>query len=195
MTRTEILGLLSEWLSDARLAHSLETEKMAARLAILHNEDPEKAATAALLHDLCRCLPTERQHEYIKRDGITLSKEWMLSPQLWHGPAAAFYIQAELEIYDRDILDAVRCHTTARAQMSTLEKIIYLADKAEDSRDYNGVEEIRAAAQRSLDEGVYLTICKNLTKQCRKGRPLVKEALGAYNELAVKFTVDSKKEG
>ena len=181
MTRPEMLALLSSWLSGDRLSHSLESEAMARSLAIAHGEDPQRAATAALLHDLCRCKSEGWQLAYLARQSQPLSEEWRHSPQLWHGLCASVYLRRELGVRDKGILDAVRYHTTGRPGMRALEKIVYLADKAEASRDYPKADELRALAYRSLDEAMRFAQREILAWQCKKGYPLVKEAITAYN--------------
>ena len=186
ITRSKILKLLSSRLSGRRLRHSLATEKEAIRLAAHHGEDWHKAATAALLHDLFRCESFDRQLEYLSENSLKLSKQWLLNPSLWHGPCAAVYARRELGVKDRDILSAIRFHTTGRPGMSGVEKVILLADKIEPGRDYDGVEDLRVAAYRSMDEAIALGMRLNLARLCEDGTPLVKEAYGAYNEFAMR---------
>lgn len=182
--RREIVNLLTIRLDERRLRHSLATEKEAIRLAAHHREDWRKAALAALLHDICKCDPAEWQLSYLRKASVKLSAQWLRNPQLWHGPCAAEYIRRELNITDREILGAVRWHTTGRPGMTNFEKVVFLADKIEPTRDYQGIQETRAAAYLSLDKAVHLELRHNLAKACKLGLPLVKEAWGAYNKLA-----------
>jgi len=66
--------------------------------------------------------------------------------------------------------------------MTDLEKIVFLAGQIEATLDFQGVQEIRAAAYQSLERAVHLELRQSLAKACKMGLPLVKEALGAYNE-------------
>jgi len=182
--RGKILKLLDSRLNKDRLAHSLAVEKEAARLAAHHGEDWHKAALTGLLHDLCRCDHPSWQLEYMRESSFALSKEWLANPQLWHGSCAAVFIRRELGIRDREILKAVWFHTTGRPGMSNFEKIIFLADKIEPTRNYDGAPDLRTAAYRSLDEALLLVLRQNLAHLCKNGLPLVKEAYQAYNELA-----------
>ena len=185
ITRREILGLLTARLDEPRLRHSLATEKEAIRLAARYRENWQKAALAALLHDLCKCDPIEWQLRYLRGCPVKLPQEWLQNPQLLHGPCAAEYIRRELKITDREILGAVRWHTTGHQGMTSLEKIVFLADKIEATRDYEGVEESRAAACQNLDKAVRLELRNKLSKVCKMGLPLVKEAWEAYNEMTM----------
>ncbi|MCL2857086.1 MAG: bis(5'-nucleosyl)-tetraphosphatase (symmetrical) YqeK [Oscillospiraceae bacterium] len=187
ITRREIINLLTARLDERRLRHSLAAEKEATSLAVHHGEDWRKAALAALLHDLCRCDPTEWQRSYLRARSVKLAREWLCDPQLLHGPCVAEYIRCELGVTDREILSAVRYHTTGRPGMTNLEKIVFLADKIEATRDYDGVEKTRAAAYQSLDKAVHFVLGHNLAQVCKMGLPLVKEAVGAYNELTTRI--------
>ena len=62
-------------------------------------------------------------------------------------------LEKKYGVEDRDVLNAVSYHTTGRAGMSTLEKVVFLADAIEPGRNYPGVEEVREAAEKGLDEG------------------------------------------
>jgi len=185
-TRDKILKLLASHLSEDRLNHSLAVEKEAALLAAHHGEDWHKAALTGLLHDICRCDAPNRQLEYMRENGVALPKEWLANPQLWHGPCAAVFIRRELGIRDREILRVVRFHTTGRPGMTGFEKVIFLADKIEPTRDYQGIAEIRAAAYRCLDEALHLALGQNIAYVCKIGLPLVKETYQAYNKLTTK---------
>src|SRR5699024_7324073 len=70
--------------------------------------------------------------------------------ELWHGPVAAALVKEKYSINNEDILNAIRYHTTGRAQMSKLEYIIFVADYIEPARSFPGVEEVRVLAKNSL---------------------------------------------
>ena len=185
LSRREILGLLTARLDQPRLLHSLAAEKEAIRLAAHHGEDWQKAGLAALLHDLCRCDPLQWQLGYLRGCAVRLPVEWLQNPQLWHGPCAAEYIRRELGLTDREILGAVRWHTTGRPGMSSLEKIVFLADKIEPTRSFEGVGEARAGGYICLERAVHSLLGQGLARACKIGLPLVREAVDAYNEITI----------
>ena len=178
--------MLKSRLNENRLRHSLGVEKEAIQLASRHGQDWHKAALAGLLHDFCRCDDQSWQLEYMRNNSVKLSKEWLKNPQIWHGPCAAVYLRRELGIRDQKILMAVRFHSTCRPGATDFEKVIFLADKIEGNRNNDNVEEIRAAAYRSLNEALYLVLKRNLVYLCKNGLPIVKETYEAYNELTIK---------
>ena len=138
-------------LSDKRRVHTLGVRDTALALADRYGTDPEKAEIAALAHDLYRGLRGEELNKTVKELG--LPDKYLDNPNLAHGKIAAIMLEKKYGVEDRDILNAVSFHTTGRKNMSTLEKIIFLADAIEPGRNYPGVEEVREAAEKGLDEG------------------------------------------
>lgn len=142
--------VLRSRLSDKRYHHCLMVAAEAVRLAEKYGADVKKAYTAGLLHDITKDTPQNEQLKLIKEFGIIMTNLEKNSFKLWHAITGAYYIKNRLKIDDDDIFDAVRYHTTARADMPLLSKIIYLADYTSADRDYDGVSEMR----RAVDEGI-----------------------------------------
>ena len=111
---------------------------MAARLGALYVPDKiDILRAAALLHDITKEYPTERQVQICEQFGIRISKQDILTPKTFHAKtAAALSPEAYPEFADDEVVTAVRWHTTGRANMSLLEKIVYLADYIDDSRNF-----------------------------------------------------------
>ncbi len=83
------------------------------------------------------------------------------------------------------MLRAVAGHTTGCAGMTMLDKIVYLADAVSEDRDYPGVDEMRALAERSPDAAMLAILRDIMVTTVKKGKPLVRESLEAYNELLI----------
>ena len=90
--------------------------------------------------------------------------------KVWHGIAGAELLRTKFGVMDMDVLSAVRYHTIARAGMSDLEKIVYLADMISVERDYPDVETMRKKALESLDEGMGYALKYSLMKLVRRER-------------------------
>jgi predicted HD superfamily hydrolase involved in NAD metabolism len=137
-------------------------------LARRYGVDADRAERAALLHDLFRETPLAELDALIDAYGLDPSLKG--DADLSHGPVAAAFMERELGVTDAELLDAVRCHTTGRAGMSALEKILYAADAAEPSRDYEGVSELREILRNDLD-GACVAALENTLRYVReKGR-------------------------
>ena len=175
--------ILKERLSEKRYHHSLCVADEAVRLAKLYGANEEKAYLAGLLHDICKNEKKTQLLENLAKYGIILSDVEKAHHKLWHAMAGAEYIRDVLEITDEEIITAVRYHTTARANMGLLEKVLYLADFTSADRDYNGVERMREKVEVSMaaamKEALQFTICD----LAGAGKPIHPDALGAYNEI------------
>ena len=153
-TEDEIKTVLKNRMNEHRYEHSLNVAKRAAFLAEKYGADAEKARFAGLIHDICKGIPQEEQLAIIEKEGITLDEDTKKSPALWHSIAGAIYCEHELCVTDKDVLNAVRYHTSGRGNMSILEKVIYMADLTSAERNYLDAEYTRNLTDKSLDEGI-----------------------------------------
>jgi predicted HD superfamily hydrolase involved in NAD metabolism len=142
---------LKEMLSEERLEHSVNTSKVARRLAIKYNYNTDKAEVAGLLHDCAKDLDYKSLEMMVLQYSIELDEIIQKIPKLLHPLVGAVIAKKEFNIQDPVILKAIKAHSTGAAQMSLLDKIIYLSDKIEPSRNMNGVEEVRILAEKNLD--------------------------------------------
>ena len=156
------------YLGGKRLLHTLNVGYLSAHLADVFGCDKNKALIAGALHDCAKELPIEEQTELAKR----YSGDLFTEKKLLHSPAGAAFAMEQLGIEDREILDAICYHTTGRGDMSVLEKIVYLADKIEPSRDYTDLTPIRAAAEKDLDSAMRMTASSVRDKFVSQGRDI-----------------------
>jgi predicted HD superfamily hydrolase involved in NAD metabolism len=140
----------------------------AAELARRYGVDADKAERAALLHDWFRNASRAELDALVDDYGLAPSLKG--DADLSHGPVAAAFMERELGVTDAELLDAVRYHTTGRAGMSALEKILYTADAAEPSRDYEGVSELREIVGKDLDAACRAALENTLRYLRDKGR-------------------------
>ena len=143
--------MVRQAVSASRYAHSLGVRAVGAQLALAHGAPIQKAGVAGMLHDCAKCMELSRLQTIVKKGRLELPVEAMGSNALLHGPAGALISKLRYHIYDEDILNAIRYHTTGRAGMSALEMVIFVADAIEPSRkDFPGLAAIRAQAQENL---------------------------------------------
>ena len=184
-TQQDYEAILRPLLSEKRLHHSICVAKAAVELARRWGADENKAYTAGMLHDIMKDTPREKQLKYMQEFGIILSDIQKKTPKIWHQMCGAAYLEHRLGIQDRDILDAVRYHTTGRAGMSLLEKVIFTADYISDDRDYDGVEELREAAFRSLEEAMLIGLSFTVEDLASQKLPIASDTFMAYNECCL----------
>lgn len=116
-----------------------------------------KADFAALCHDMCKGIKGEDLNRMV--DAYGLDKErYSNKPNLAHSKLAAIMLQRDFGVTDSDVIHAVSFHTTGRAGMSLLEKVIFIADAIEPNRDYPGVEELRQATEKDLNTGCLMAL-------------------------------------
>jgi len=147
---------LKEVMQEKRYKHTLGVVDAAMYLANKYGADPVEAKIAALLHDYAKDFSEEQLKNYVKEHQLEADRVLMEAYQLLHGKVAAAIAEKEFSIENQDIIRAIENHTTGRANMSLLEKIIYLADFIEIGRSYPGVDELRLRAEENLDKAVLL---------------------------------------
>lgn len=172
-------------MGDFRYEHSVNVSKEAKKLARLYGANEEKAQLAGILHDITKEMPKDEQLQIIVDSGIILDNVQKNAPKLWHGISGSIYVQQNLCINDEDILNAIRYHTTGRANMSLLEKIIFIADFTSEERTYSGVATMRKKSRKSLDEAMlyaYKFTFKDLSKREIAIHP---DEVACYNDIVL----------
>ena len=154
----EIENNLSKMLNKTRYEHVLRVRDKAIELAKLHNQDVIKIELAALLHDCAKNNEEMYLNKYNKEfeelRNLRQNDPDMENPKLLHCYLGRIVASKEYGVNDEEILDAIEFHTTGRINMTDFEKIIYLADKTEDKRDYDGVQEIRRLSKINLNKAI-----------------------------------------
>ncbi len=145
---------LKEELSEERYHHSLAVSIEAARLAKHYNYDANRAKLAGILHDCAKDVEINKQKHYAKNCGFFIDDLTYKMPQLIHAPASVYISREILKISDIEILSAIRYHTTGKADMSIIEKIIFLADIIEPGRKFKCLAKLREMAYKNLDKAV-----------------------------------------
>lgn len=178
--------ILRERLSEKRFFHSLAVAKEALRLAEKYGADTKKSFLAGLLHDICKDDEPNSQLQLLNEFGIILDTVEKNARKLWHARAGAVYLKEKLGLDDGDIISAVRYHTTARANMSLLEKILYLADFTSEDRDYSGVEDMRRAVDVSLEHAMREALIFTVVDLGERHMPIHSDTMEAYREIVKK---------
>jgi predicted HD superfamily hydrolase involved in NAD metabolism len=100
-------------------------------------------ATAAILHDYGKVFSIEELKDIAVKQKLMISDFELNCEPILHSFMAPFLIKRDFKIKERDVLNSARIHTTGSLKMSMTDKILYIADKVEESRDYEGVEKLR----------------------------------------------------
>lgn len=140
-------------LKKKRVAHVLGCAETAVKLARRYGEDENVALRAGLLHDVTKAIDGEDQLLLVDKYGIVISDFERRHPKLLHaktGAAVAKHVFGESD----EVVEAIYWHTTGKADMTLMEKIIYLADYMEPTRNFPGVDDLREVVWRDIDEGL-----------------------------------------
>jgi len=157
----------------------------ARRLARLHGVDEERAALAAWSHDIVRATDPAEFLRLARELGLNPNEVEKAAPILLHGPVAARLLASRYGVDDEEVLASARWHSTGRASMSALEKVLFLADKVEPGKVAGrpDIEEVRRLAETDLDRAVLHYLDLQLVEAVRQGWPLHPDAVAARNEL------------
>ena len=181
----EFLEEIKKRLNPDRLYHSLNVADEAKKLAKHYGADEQKAFTAGLLHDILKNTPDSELLQYFERNGIMLTETERASRKTWHAMAGADFLRRELHVTDEDILSAVRWHTTGRAGMTLLDKVLFVADFISADRDYPGVERMREKAYVSLEDAMLEGLQFTINELVENAWPGHEDSIRAYNELVI----------
>ncbi|MBM7097138.1 bis(5'-nucleosyl)-tetraphosphatase (symmetrical) YqeK [Bacillus sp. H-16] len=188
MNEQRAFEAVKKQLKPARYEHTLRVVETAEELAGKYHARLEKVRLAAILHDYAKYRPAGEMKEVI-RSADWLSDEWCsYGEAILHAPAGAALVRSELGITDEDVIRAIVYHTTGRAGMTLIEKIVFLADYIEPGRKFPGIESVRQAADDSLDRGCLLALANTIGFLTSKKQPVFPDTFHAYNEL-VKLTM------
>lgn len=146
---------LKQILSEKRYIHSIGAMEKAIELAKTYGEDEEKSALAALTHDIAKEMTVEEYYKYAKENNIELSKDDKMCTSVLHGIIGADIVKKKYGFTD-EMCRAIYYHTTGITNMTTFEKIIFLADKVEErTRPKDKADVIRnIIKEKGLDEAI-----------------------------------------
>lgn len=168
----EITRYLKENLSEKRFNHTKGVAETAKSLAKRWGADAQKAFLAGLVHDCAKEVPFSKTVEFLEKSGHTLSDAERNSPGILHAPLGAVFAEEIFGIKDKEVLDAVRFHTTGRVGMTLIEKIIYIADFIEPGRMYKEAEWVRELSQNDIDKAVLKEAEFVINYNLEKGRTI-----------------------
>lgn len=162
-------------LKPERVEHTAGVIEYALKHAPYYGLDKAQVLTAALLHD---CAKYKNPADY---KGFTMPQG--VPAPVVHQYLGAYIAETELGVKDEAVLDAVRYHTSGRADMSDLEKLIFTADMLEKGRKFDGVDELRRIADADFEKGFAAAIKKSYEFVVASGKPVYEETLKAIKYI------------
>lgn len=173
--------LIKERLSKKRFNHSMNVAEACFDLAERYGADKKRCYLAGLLHDVMKEDSKEKQREMTIESGLFPDPAECETPALWHAVAGAVFVRDELNISDEEIIRAIRFHTIGCAEMSLLEKIVYLGDMISEDRDYKDVDKFRDFCYDDIDKAMSIALIYNVQSVCKKCGLIPRYSFEAYN--------------
>ncbi|MBR5322275.1 MAG: bis(5'-nucleosyl)-tetraphosphatase (symmetrical) YqeK [Clostridia bacterium] len=178
-------------MSNYRYNHTLSVVSECKNLAELFGIDGEKLIASAYLHDITKEMPTDSQLLLCEKMGIEIDKDTLNSPKTLHSFTAPALIMSDFPQYaDKEILSAVRYHTTGRANMTLTEKLLYLADYIEPTRKFDECKRLReyfyadtCDIQKRLNDTIVLSLKYTISELLEKKEFIHSQTLECYNSL------------
>lgn len=159
-------------LTEKRLIHTANVIVTALKKCKELSLNEEKVYTSALLHDVAKYL------DYKSFKDFTLEKD-VPSPVI-HSFLGGYVAKNILGIQDEEIIDAITYHTSGKPNMTTLGKLIFVADMIEKGRNYEGVDKLREYYKESLDKCFIKCLEEEIVHLLNKKEPIYKKTLEAY---------------
>ena len=171
-------------MSEFRFNHSLSVMEKAIELAKIYGEDTSEAALAGLTHDIAKEIPDEEAFRIAEENGIELDEIEKINTQLLHGKIGAFIAFKKYGLNER-IQNAIKFHTETSPDMDMLAKIIFVADKIEETRKHDkiDIDEQRRIAKTNIDDVIILIIDNTINKLVGKGMLIHPNEIFTRNKL------------
>ena len=182
----EIEQCIKKMTKETRFNHSKGVQKTAGELAKHYGLDVDKAELAGLMHDCVKNLSFEEMMRLCDELGCKLDFVTQREYKLIHAPLGADYAKKSFGVDDDEIFKAIYWHTTAKADMTMFEKIIYIADVIEPNRKYDIIDEMRKLAYEDIDVAMLKILNYTIGKQLAAGKMLHSETINARNYLIAK---------
>lgn len=185
MERDDYLAAIKTRMPEKRYIHTIGVMETAISLAEKYDVNVKSAETAAILHDIAKYADENWMRQIVIENNLdNRLVQW--GSEILHGPVGAWIAQNEFNIINEDILNAIQFHTTGRAGMSKLEKIIYIADMIEPNRKFPGVEQLRVIANKDLDEALKACICHSIAFLVQSQQAIYPVSIECYNDVISK---------
>lgn len=176
----KIIDFLKNNLKESRYVHTMGVREEAINLAKHYGADQGKAELAALIHDCCKNKSVDELVSIANQLNLPLDEMQLDSTALLHGPVGAAFAKDYFKIDNPEVIDAVACHTTGKADMTLLDKIIYLADYIEPNREsFEGLDELREIAYVDLDKAMLKALNMSVKHVKSKGATVHPDTLSA----------------
>lgn len=171
--KNEYTEFIENHLTEKRIRHTANVICTALKKVKELNLDREKVYLSALLHDCAKYLNKEDYKDFKLDKLVPLPVE--------HAFLGAYIVEKVLKVKDKDIIEAVKYHTSGKANMTELQKLIFVADMIEKDRDYEGVETLRELYYKDFSLCFTTCLSEEVLHLKNKNSYIFVETLNAYD--------------
>lgn len=182
MEYEKIEKAVKEVLSEKRFNHSVGVAKKAEELANRYGEDTNIAKVIGIAHDVAKEMSDEEYFEYVKINNIQINDIEKNNPKLLHAKVGADICKKRFG-FNEQMQNAIKYHTTGNVKMDNMAKIIYLADKIEDTRSYEGLKIAREKTNISINKGMLYLLSLGIKKRLDNNKVIHNDSVDMYNML------------
>lgn len=195
VTYGELDAEMQRILPRKRYLHTVAVAHLSAAYAASLGLAPEKALLAGLLHDCAKAHTDEELLLECENHAIPVTEAERRNGALLHAKLGAYYAEHNYFITDKEILSAIRYHTTGRPGMTEYEKIVFLADYLEPFRTQTTtprLDEIRRTAFFDIDKAVFYALQNTVDYLTAKGQEMDQITIETYNEYKMKQETEDR---
>lgn len=182
MEYEQIEEIVKNSMSEKRYKHSQGVAKRAQELALIYGQDPKIAKLIGIAHDIAKEMPKEDAIKYAEENGIVFDKIEENEPGLWHSKLGA-NIAVKKFGFTNEMAQAILYHTTGNVNMSIMDKIIYIADKTDETRTYEQLEEGIKISNQDLEEGVLFCAKRAINYSMQKTTLIHPDTIELINQI------------
>lgn len=182
LPEAQLEKIVTSLVKPDRVAHILGCRDTAVKLAKRWGASETDAARAGLLHDITKALDGPLQLTLCDQYGMDLDDFSRRYPKTLHAHTGAMVAQ-RIFGENPEVVSAIHSHTTGKARMNILEKIIYVADYMEPNRKFDGVEELREAAFTNIDRAMEIGLEMTIDLLRQEGKTISTASLEALKEM------------
>ncbi|MDR1391651.1 MAG: bis(5'-nucleosyl)-tetraphosphatase (symmetrical) YqeK [Clostridiales bacterium] len=186
MNKEIIEKKLKNTLSENRFRHSLSVARESEKLAKFHKVPVELAYLAGIMHDCAKEFSVRDSLEILKKHNVALDKISLNENKLLHAHVGAIVAREEYGIKDSQVLDAIRYHTTAKENMSSLLKIIYVSDSIDPTKKHDSTAYVRRLSFNNLNKASLVVLTETINRLISRNSLIHPNTFQARNDLIIK---------
>lgn len=183
MRKNEIEDYAKKTLSHNRFLHTKGVVKVSIKLGASYKLNTERLEIASLLHDIAKDLSEKEIFDFLIRNKIEFSEEDRATPGILHGFVGEHIARNYFSISDKEILSAIKYHSTGHPEFGNFEKIIYLADYLDPSRKLKNQQKILKIALKDLNLACIMVINEKIDYIIRQESYIHSLTINFYNAL------------